>query len=435
MYQKWIELGLSKGLKALEIYAVKSISLNVTVYQGKVDKCVKSEVEQATIRGIYRGKMGSVSIENFNDQDVSNYLDELIANAKVVTVSEPAIIYKGAKKYPTVADEKSDLSEVPLSAKIDFAKKLEAEVLKNKYCAQVQSTIYIESQTVTRIVNSKGLNLTRNANYCGAYAVGVFAKGEDIQTAYDIKIVKNFHELDPVAMGKATVKKGVAKLGGSSLPSGEYPVVFDNTTFADILSVYSSIFSAEACYRNLTPLKGKVGEKIALESITLVDDPLNKKALFKIPFDDEGVPCKKKKLIDKGVFTGFINNLKSAKLLGDKPSGNGFHGSVSPTNLILEPGKLSLKDLLAPIKDGIYITELSGLHAGVNTSSGDFSLQAAGFKIKDGKLDHPVKMIVVSGNFFTLLNNVAGIGKDLKLNEDGLGSPSVHISSLMIGGQ
>lgn len=105
------------------------------------------------------------------------------------------------------------------------------------------------------------------------------------------------------------------------------------------------------------------------------------------------------KIIENGVFKGFINDLKSAAILNVEPTGNSFNERVSTTNFYLLPGELSFDELIAPIKDGLYITELQGLHAGVQPISGSFNLQASGFKIIDGKIDHPVKMIVVSGNF------------------------------------
>jgi PmbA protein len=205
--------------------------------------------------------------------------------------------------------------------------------------------------------------------------------------------------------------------------------------FADILQVFSSIFSGEAAYRNLTALKDKVGEHVFGQNITLIDDPLHPDSHFKIPFDDEGVACQRREVIKDGVFQGFNHNLKTASIFKKEPTGNGFRGSISPTNLYLEPSKTSFDDMISVIEDGVYITDLVGLHAGVKTVSGDFSLQASGRKIVNGKLDHAVKMIVVSGNFFDMMNHVKGIASDLRFDLSGIGSPAVYVESLMIGGE
>jgi len=352
-----------------------------------------------------------------------------------LTVVEPAIIYAGSKSYPEVKDELFDFGSVPVTEKIDMLKKLEQHILDNEFVTQVQSTMYQELDTKTTLVNSKGLHLERHNTYAYAYAIGVFQKGEDIKTAYDIKLAKKFSEFNAKEMAETTIKQGVSKLGGISIKTGSYPVVFSNEMFADVLDVFTSIFSGEAAYRNLTPLKDKVGKQIAGTHINLIDDPLHPDAYFKNPFDDEGVACQKRYVVKNGVFTGFNHSLKTASIFKEEPTGNGFNGGISTTNFYIEPTLTSFDKLIIDIKDGVYITDLVGLHAGVKVVSGEFSLQASGFKIVNGKIDHPVKMIVVSGNFFEALNHVTGIGSDFKFNLSGIGSPSVYIESLMIGGE
>jgi PmbA protein len=312
---------------------------------------------------------------------------------------------------------------------------LEASINGQEFVKQVQTTIYQENENSTQILNSKGLNLAHKNTFAYVYAVGVFEKGEDIKTAYDIKIAKQYNEFNVSEMAQKTLEKGRAKLGGTSLKSGAYPVVFSNDMFADILGVYSSIFTGEAAYRNLTALKDKVGEKIALESFTLIDDPLHPDAYFQSAFDDEGVACHAFSLVDQGVFKGWMHNLKTAMIFNEEPTGHASGGGIRPTNLYLKPTDVAFEDLIQPIQDGVYITDLVGLHAGVKTVSGDFSLQAGGFRIENGKVTTPVKMIVVSGNFFTMINAIEGIGSDLKFGLGSTGSPSVYIKELMIGGE
>jgi PmbA protein len=435
MYQKWISIGLKKGITDLEVFAVRNKSLKLSVYQDKLDQHVQSDIEAVTIRGIYKNKLSTVRFENLATTNVEHMLDKLIENAQALTVVEPAIIYEGSKVYPEVKDELFDFGTVPVIEKINLLKHLEKKILSNQAVTQVQSTQYQEIDTKTTLVNSKGLELTRHNTYAYAYAVGVFAKDDDIKTAYDIKLVKTFSEFDADQMAEDTIEKGVSKLGGKSVPSNAYPVVFSNEMFSNILSVFTSIFSGEAAFRNLTALKDKVGTKIFGENISLIDDPLHQDAYFKMPFDDEGVACFKRAVVNQGVFTGFNHNLKTASIFKQEPTGNSFNGSISTTNFYLEPTKLSFDEMIKDVEDGIFITDLIGLHAGVKTVSGEFSLQAGGFKIVNGKLDHPVKMIVVSGNFFELMNNVLGIANDLKFELSGVGSPSVLVKSLMIGGE
>jgi PmbA protein len=252
------------------------------------------------------------------------------------------------------------LVQFQLLKKIELLQTLEAEILKNEYVTQVQATQYQEIDTETVLVNSKGLQLKRHNTYAYAYAVGVFKKEDDIKTAYDIKLAKSFDEFNVAEMVETTVSKGVAKLGGTSVKSDAYPVVFSNEMFADMLGVFTSIFSGEAAYRNLTNLKDKVNQKVFGENINLIDDPLHQDAHFKNPFDDEGVACKKRYVIDKGVFTGFNHNLKTASIFKQEPTGNSFGGAIQPTNFYLDPSQTSFDEMIKTIEEGIYITDLVG---------------------------------------------------------------------------
>lgn len=433
MYKRWIELGLEKGLEAVEIFATKEKNLSLGLYKGKLDDYEISNMHSVVIRGIYNGKYCTVGVENLVDDNINYYLDKLIENAKTITVSEPAIIFEGSKEYAVLDEELFDFSKVPFEDKLNYIKDLETGVDSCLEVTQIESTVYSEIVFETSLVNSKGLNLKRNGSYAYGYALGVFQREDDIKVNYEIEIAKKFSDLNASKQAQKTVEKGVAKLGGQTIPSGKYPVVFSNEKFADLLAVYSSNFIGESAYKNMTSLKDKVGQKIANEKVTLIDDPLNEKAPFRYSFDDQGVACRTKKVVDKGVFTGFLHNLKTAKLFNVEPTGNAFKG-ISPINFYLEPGEKSFAEIIAPIEYGVYIDDLASLHAGVNSISGDFNLQASGFLIKDGKIDHPIKMIVVSGNFFKILNDVVEIANDLKFTLSDFGSPTVFVGDLVIAG-
>ncbi len=433
-YEKWLDLGLKKGLEDLQIFATRNKSLKLTIYQGRIDQHVESDVESVTLRGIYNGKITSVKFENETDVAIDAMIDRLISNAKALTANEPAIIFEGSESYPEVKVESFDFSTIDMADKIQLAKDLEAGILGQKNVKQVQTTTYQETANETTLINSKGLKLYRSNSFAYAYAIGVFEKDDDIKTAYDIALVKDYSDFNVNEMVQTTLEKGWAKLGGKSVPSAKQPVVFSNERFGELLATFSTIFSGESAYRNLSPLKDKVNESIAISGLNIIDDPLHDKAYFQIPFDDEGVATHVMPVVEKGVFKGFLHDLKTASIFKEAPNGHSFSGRISPTNLVVEPSNTPFESLIQPIKNGIYITELAGLHAGVKTVSGDFSLQAGGFKIENGQVTTPVKMIVLSGNFFTLLNQIEGIGSDLKFGLNNVGSPSVYVSELSIGG-
>jgi PmbA protein len=433
--KKWIELGISKGLTDVEIYVSESSSLKLVSYEGKIEQNTISDVSTVSIRGVYEGNMGKVKFEFISDDQVDKMLDKVIENAQVITVKEPAIIFEGSPSYPEVKVHDFDFSSIPMTKKVEDLITLETKIRSNEKVSNVQTAVYQENTSGAILTNSKGLHLTRKNRFAYAYGVGVFKEGEDITTAYEFDIFKTYDSFDPNQLADITIEKGLKKLGATSLPTKFYPVVFSNETFSDLISVFSGLYSLESAYRHLTPYEHKVGEAIAQSNFNLIDDPLHEKAYFQVPFDDEGVACKKKYIIKDGVFQGFINDLKMASMFKLEPSGNSFSGNIQTTNLYLEPGKKSFDALIETINDGVYITELVGLHAGVKAISGEFSLQASGFKIEDGKVSFPVNMIVVSGNFFEVMNSIEEFANDLKFDTSGFGSPSVHVKSLSISGE
>ena len=165
-------------------------------------------------------------------------------------------------------------------------------------------------------------------------------------------------------------------------------------------------------------------------------------ALTKVPFDDEGVLTTEKAIIDKGVFATALYNLKSANKAGTASTGNGFKSGstigVSPTNLLVVPGEKTFDELCAEAGEGIIITDLSGLHAGVNAISGDFSLLCEGYLIENGKKGRPVEQITAAGNFYEIIKNITAVGSDIINIPAGMGeffTPSVLVSEVNISGE
>ena len=284
-------------------------------------------------------------------------------------------------------------------------------------------------------------------NYFDKWAVpaaGRKLKEGDVRGAW----LELLHDLN-VCSQKGLVEMFDASIGAGSVPSGKYTVVFSNKTMATLLMTYASVFSAEAAQKGMSLLNGKEGEKIAADFITIVDDPSYHNSVMKRSFDGEGVATYAKNVVEDGVLTTLLHNLKTAANAGVKSTGNAGRPSyasvigVSPFTFYIRPdgeagektaGKVP-EDLLRKADNGIYVTELTGLHAGASAVTGDFSLSARGFLIAEGAKAAPVKNFTVSGNFFDLLKSVEVLGKDLDFVRGTFGSPSMLIRNLAIAGE
>lgn len=188
-------------------------------------------------------------------------------------------------------------------------------------------------------------------------------------------------------------------------------------------------------------LKDKIGEDIGSSKFTLVDDPFASEGFNSSTFDDEGTATKYKKIIDNGNLKTYLYNWKSANKDNVASTGNGFRNSykssvsTSATNLYVEKGDKSLDEIFETVDSGVYITDLQGLHSGLNPVSGDYSLSANGYEIENGKIKRPINQITIAGNFFETLRDIEEIGNDLRFSMNGVGSPAIKVKKLAIAGE
>ena len=242
-------------------------------------------------------------------------------------------------------------------------------------------------------------------------------------------------------IAREAVDKTLFMLDAAPVPSGTYRAVFAPEVMVSFLSTFSGVFSAENAQQGMSLLAGKEGQTVAAPCVTLTDDPLRAGGWASCPFDGEGVACFKKNVLENGVLKTLLHNLKTAKKAGVRTTGNASRAGyaapvgVAPTNFYFAPGALSPDALCAQMGDGLVILDVSGLHAGANPISGDFSLIAKGYVVKDGKKASAVNQITVAGNFYQLLQNIRAFGDDLTFPNGGIGSPSADVGEISVAGK
>ena len=433
-YKKMIEIAKEIGIEEIEIIVKKTESKEIELFDRNVDKNVTSSLERCSIRGAYNGKLANVATENLSDASCREVLELLKDNCMSITSDEPYVIYEGSKRYPKIKRDAKDFSLVSSKTKLDDLYRLNDLVKELDNRITNINVSYSEEKETTRLINSKGLDLKKSFSFGFMVADVVMKDEEDVRDEFGYQLKLDYNDFNVEELAKEIVTRLQKKLHPVQIESKNYPVILENKMVISLLSAFTSMFSSEAALRNMTLLKGKEGQKIASDLITLVDDPLYEKGVFQHSFDNQGVACYKKSLIEKGVFQTLLYDLKTAKMFNTKPTGNSF-GGISPTNLCLECGSTSLEDMASTIKDGLLITSLQGLHAGLNPVSGDFSAQASGFRIEQGKITYPVSLIVVSGNFLKLLQDVVIVGNDEFISYNGVSAPSIKIRELSISGK
>ncbi|SHJ89091.1 TldD/PmbA family protein [Paramaledivibacter caminithermalis] len=440
------ERGREKEIKDMEVFIQRKKNLNIRVFKGEIDNYSISDENGLSFRGIYNGKMGYSYTEKLDESSIDILIKEVIDNAKIIDSNDAEYIFEGSNDYKEINNFNEELENISNEEKVNFVKSMEQEALKaDKRVEAVNYCIYGEGMEHNLLINTKGLDLENKSNTAHAYISVMVKENDDIKTGANYGISNNYRDFDFKTLSREAVHEGISMLGANSIESDNYPIILRNDAAASLLNAYSNIFSAENVQKGLSLLKGKINHSIANSIITLVDDPFMEGGIMLQSFDGEGVASKKKNVIEKGVLKTYLYNLKTAKKDGVKSTGNGYKASyksvtsISPTNMYIEKGNISLEKMIEKMKKGIVITAFQGLHAGVNIVSGDFSLSAHGYLIENGKLSRPINQITVAGNFYDMLKNVEELGDDLKfaIPRGGgyIGSPSLKIKELSISGK
>ena len=437
-YDKLFNLAKERGIQDLELAFSTSKELSFSLFHGEVDSYNSASSASYLIRGIYKGKLGSVSSDVYSNDLVEYFIDEIINNAKYIENDDPVFIFGGSEKYKKVNTYNRELANIPVDDKMAKLRELEAKLRAgDPRIVEIQSVGYEESESSNTIINSKGLKLTQKNNYFVLYGVVLAKQGEQMKSGFDLFLNNDFSKLDVDKLADRIVKETVEQLGGEPCESSNYRAVLSPDVVRSLMGAYIGSAVAEDVQKKSSLFVGKLGQKVASSKVTVEDKPLAK-TLFARWFDDEGVATYNKAIIKNGVLQTYLYNLTTAAKDSRESTGNaagaGSKVGTSPWYLEMKPGKLSQEELFQQVGNGVYITEVSGLHAGLNPQSGNFSLQSTGFLIKDGKKDRGLDLITVSGNLVKLFQDVQLVGNDSKEFIGGK-YPSVVVKSIGVSGK
>ena len=438
--QKWIDRALELGAEGLEIYEGQSAERSVAWFDGQMDSFVTSDVKGTSLRAVVDGKAASLVLESVDDEKMDETISTLIEQAKLVSSKDTDTL-----RAPETTDEVKSRAVWVKPSMAQVREKLAAVEAAVKAAdprvKQVTEIGWNESEDSREITNSKGVHVYDSGRCQILYAGVAVEENGEVKDGYRVEVVPDLSKLDPAEVAEKAVRDAVDDLGGKPVPSGQYPVIFERRAMTSIFAALTDMFSGDLIGKGLSPLKDKAGAAVFSDKITVADDPKNLDCLDVANYDDEGTPTRRKILIDRGVFREALHNMKSAARMGVESTGNGFrHGyagtvGVSPKNCCILPGADSFDELLAKMGNGLVITNLAGLHAGLNHVTTDFSLQCSGYAVKDGKRDRAVALITVAGNFLDLMKKVTAVGSDLDWEYRSVACPSILFESCAIAGE
>ena len=430
--ERLFELAKARGLDDLQIVSDASEALSIVYYNGHVEKNETSAVSNVTVSAVLNGQKAVFAVEDLGMPE-EEIIDSLYDSASHMANDEANEVFAGSESYPQVECLPGDFHDIPVREKIELLASIEKKIReKEPRVVQIPEIGYEEEVSSRSIVNSRGLNVSKRNEYCAVMFELVASDGGDPRAGFEYEVKKNLSEIDVDGMIDKAIREVTGMFGASPVESGEYPVIIENTAMISLMSSFAGMFSGESHLKKISPLQGKLGQKVFSEKITFRDAPLREDSVVREPFDDEGVACYDKTVVENGIFRTMLHNLKTARAFGTQSTGNAF-GGISPCNGYIQPGTVSKEEMIASTEEGLLLTSFDGLHAGLNPISADMSLKTEGYLIRDGKIARPVTLIILAGNFLQMMNDVAEVGSDLKFRF-GLGCPSIKFNRVSISG-
>lgn len=438
-YDKFFALAKEAGIQEAELYISQKYEISVSLFHGEVDNNSVSNGFTILARGSYNGKFGMASCDVWNAEKAAFLVKEIVANAKVIENEDPVFIFKGSEKYNKINYFNKNLALIPLEDKLAKLYELEKALRDyDKRIVEVQTVEYSENADSITLINTNGLKLVQKSNHYSYVGVVAAKEGNQAKTGFEVMFDNDFSKADMKLLAKKIGEKAIQQLGGEACDSNTYKAVLSPDVVSDLVRFYVGHASAEEVQKRSSLFIGKVNQKVASSKVTIEEKPLSRN-LFARWFDDEGVATKNKFIIKNGVLQGYLYNLTTAHKDGVASTGNGYIGGgkmdVDLGFLAVRPGKKSQDELFAEIGDGVYITEVSGLHSGMNPQSGNFSLQSTGFLIKDGKKGRGLDLITVSGNIVDLFKDIQAVGSDVKVFPSAVSCSSVMIKKIIVSGK
>lgn len=430
------------GLTDYDVYYRMSTELSADALNHEPNASSFGTAGGVSFRCAVDGKIGSASTEMQEKAELEALVPRAMANAALVDADEEPIFYlpQSGDAYRKVTVDKPAL---PTAGELRrAANELQDRIYNaSDLVADGTETMAGAAEVTVCLANARGLMLSHSAAMRYAYAEAVINDGNE--PSYGTAVSE---ELDAAKSGIAekAVSEAILRLGGSPVKTGKYKVVLSAKQVRALFSAFSDIFSGKKAMLGLSLLKGKENTKIASPSLTVYDDPFYPGNTMQMPFDAEGVPTYKKALVEEGVLKTLLYDLTTAKKTGNASTGNAGRGSYAdPVSIrsycyAIAPGSATLEELFAEMGEGLYITELKGLHAGCDDVTGDFSIESAGFAVKDGKLASPVKAFTVAGNFFELLQSIEAVGSEVETGICGFSmtaAPAMLVKDISVAGE
>lgn len=438
-----VRRAMSGGASAAEAVVREGDEFSTVVRLGQVETLKESGAKAIGVRVFFGKRSASTYSTDFSPSSIDRMVNSALELAKL-TSEDPFAGIPDASQLGSLTGDLDlfyeDVYSLPGPERIDYARRAEKAALDSDPRIKNSDGGSFDAATGHKVLaNSHGFVGEYRRSYCSVAAVPIAQSDNGaMQRDFWFSVSRNLGRLEPPEqVGKIAAQRTLRRLGARKAKTAQVPVVFDPLVANSILEHIFEGVNGDSVYRGASFLAGKLGQKIAGDNVTVVDDGTMPGGFGTSPFDSEGIPTRRTVVIENGGLKSYLLNSYTARKLGLQTTANASRGlagtpGIGPGNYFLQPGTKTPQQLIGEIQEGLYVTEFLG--HGANLVTGDYSRGASGLWISGGELAYPVEEITVAGNLKDMFFHISEIANDLEFR-GAVASPTIRIDGLTVGGE
>jgi PmbA protein len=445
--ERAVEAAVSAGAADAEAYVEDSVGREIRVFDGEVESLTDAGQRGLGVRCWIDHRSGYAYGTDLTEDGLRGIAEAAVEAARVADPDEFAAAPTAADgEVPGIAGlVDPSLASWKTEQKIELAQAIERAARgADERVVAIETTVYADEEQRVALASSNGLSGAWEATSAYAYLQAIAEADGDKQTGLGFGMGRSPQALDPEEIGREGAERAASLLGATKPTSRTCPVVLDPIVAASFVGIIGGTLCADSVQRGRSPFAGKLGEEVGSAALTLTDDGVDPDGLNSSPLDAEGSPRGRTPLIDAGTLAAYLHDSYTARRQGEgtrttaNASRSGYRSppTVSTSNLIVAAGEKSFDELLAEAEGGVYVTDVAGLHSGVNPVSGTFSVGATGRLIEGGALAAAADEFTVASDLTSMLTAVAAAGSEARWVPFGgsVKAPALLISEMAVGG-
>jgi PmbA protein len=442
-----VERALRAGAAEAEVVIREGDEFSTLVRLGQVETLKESGARGIGLR-VFLGSSGSYRTASTSTSDFSEAgLAHMIAGAvdlAQVTSQDP---FAGLPERDAMGQLPGELDlyyqdvySMPTPQRIEYARRAEAAALSADPRLRKSDGGSFDAATGHKVMaSSRGFVGEYRRSYCSLSAMPIAETEQGgMQRDYWFSSARTLTRLDsPESIGAEAARRTLRRLNARRVATQRVPIIFAPEIARSLIGNIFEAANGDSIYRGASFWTGQLGQKVASENVTVIDDGTMPGLFGTAPFDGEGLPTRRTVIVENGILKNYLLNTYTGRKLNLQSTGNASRGlagtpGIGAGNLFLQNGTVSPQQLLADVKAGFYVTELMGF--GVNMVTGDYSRGAAGLWIENGELTFAVEEVTIAGNLKEMLNNITAIADDLEFR-GAVASPTLRIDGMTIAGE